>query len=302
MLAALLREHGGVVARSTALSVVPRHVVVYALKAGQIRTAYPGVLVAANLRDRPLNRFRAALLRAGPDAALSHTSALSIWGLPVPDGPVVHVMTGPRRRLRIAGVVAHRRQGFTAVPPEVLIRSGLPVTNLELSLVDAWPLAAGDTQRAPLLEAIRRRWTTADRMLAALNAGPHRLPGRAGLRMLLGKVATGCRSELELWGYDQIFTGPGMPPLERQVPVHIDGSTNYLDILHRPTGTNFELDGTKWHDGTSQRERDIQRDAALATLGIHAIRYGHDRLTLEPEAVRQQVLAILKRRATIIGR
>ena len=143
--------------------------------------------------------------------------------------------------------------------------------------------------------------TTADRVLDALRTNTPRLPGRAALEALLGKIAAGCRSELELWGYDHVFLGPGIPVLERQVPVSVDGRTVYLDLFHRPTATNFELDGAKWHDRVSQRERDVARDATLATLGIHAIRFTHDRLTLEPEAVRRQVIAILASRATIVG-
>jgi very-short-patch-repair endonuclease len=89
--------------------------------------------------------------------------------------------------------------------------------------------------------------------------------------------------------------------MERQVPVRIDGRTIYLDLLHRPTATNFELDGTKWHDGTSQRERDLRRDADLAKLGIQTIRFSHDRLILEPQTVRRDVLAILTRRRAMIN-
>jgi hypothetical protein len=256
---------------------------------------YPGVLVASSLLDSRATRWRAALPRAGPDTALSNLSALEVWDLPVPRRDEVHVTIARDRRLRVAGIVAHRRLGFVAEPPDVVVRRDVAVTRLERTLVDAWPLLDGDAQRAPLLAAVGRRWTTAERVLAALRARPPARPYPATLRALLDKVAIGCRSELELWGYDRVFIGPGMPALERQVPVSIDGRTIHLDLLHRPTGTNFELDGAKWHDGLSQRERDVRRDADLAKLGIHTIRFTHDRLTLEPEAVRRDVLAILAR-------
>ena len=67
-----------------------------------------------------------------------------------------------------------------------------------------------------------------------------------------------------------------------------------------PSNT-VELDGAKWHDGVSQRERDVARDAALAELGIHAVRFTHDRLRLEPEKVRRQAAAILASRAALVG-
>jgi len=287
------------VTRSDALSVVPRHVIAHAVRRGQVRTAFSGVLLSAELADSRLARLRAALLRAGPDAALSHLSALEVWGLPGPRCRDIHVTTGPGRRLRVAGLVSHRREGFVAGPPQAMVRRGLLVTALEQSLVDSWPLAADDAQRAPLLEAVGRRMTTPERVGAVLRTSAPQQSGRAALLALLGKLEAGCRSELELWGHDHVFNGAGLPRFERQVPMRIGRATIYLDLLHRPTATNFELDGAKWHGGYTQRERDVRRDATLATLGIQVVRFTHDRLVLEPAAVRREVLAILTRRGWV---
>ena len=300
-LASLLRAEDGVIRRAVALGAVSEHVVQHALRAGHVTSLYAGVLLEPALARTRLGRWRAALSRAGPLAALSHLTALEVWDLPVPLLDDVHVTTGRRQRLRVDGIVAHRRCGFLAEPPHVLVRQGVAVTALERSLVDSWPMLTCDRQRAPLLQAVGRRMTTADRVLHALQAHTPRLDERAGLRTLLGKIAAGCRSELELWGYDHVFTGPDFPLLERQVPVKINGTTVYLDLFHRPTATNFELDGAKWHDGVSQRERDVARDAALAELGIHAVRFTHDRLRLEPEKARRQAAAILASRAALVG-
>jgi very-short-patch-repair endonuclease len=51
----------------------------------------------------------------------------------------------------------------------------------------------------------------------------------------------------------------------------------------------------------SQRERDLRRDAGLATLGVQVVRFTHDRLTLEPQVVRREVLAILRQRGMIVA-
>ena len=300
-LASLLRAEDGVIRRAVALGAVSEHVLRHALRTGHVTSLYAGVLLTPDVARTRVGRWRAALLRAGPQAALSHLTALEVWGLPVPLGDEVHVMTGRRRRLRVDGIVAHRRCGFMAEPPHVLVRQAVAVTGLEWSLVDSWPMLDGDAQRAPLLQAVGRRMTTADRVSHALATTMPRMRERARLRTLLDKIAIGCRSELELWGYDHVFTGPGMPLLERQVPVKIGGTTVYLDLFHRPTATNFELDGAKWHDGFSHRERDVARDAALAELGIHAVRFTHDRLMLEPENVRRQAMAILASRAALMG-
>jgi very-short-patch-repair endonuclease len=87
-----------------------------------------------------------------------------------------------------------------------------------------------------------------------------------------------------------------MPALDGQVPVRLGTRTVYLDLLHRKTLTNIELDGAKWHASAARREHDLRRDAALAARGFLVVRFTHDRLTGEPDEVRRQVLAILASR------
>lgn len=294
-LARLVRDGRGVVARQAALRVVPAHVWSYALRAGQLVPRFPGVAVEPALADDPMTQRRAALTCAGAGAALSHTSALAAWGLPVAEDHEVHVTTGPGRRLRVPGIVAHRRVGFRAESPQVLVRDGLRVARLERSLFDAWPLAAGSRQRAPLLWAIGQRMTTPERVARELEHVP-RAPGCDQLRQLLRKLTAGCRSELELYGYDHVFTCAGMPAFQRQVRVRLGDRSVYLDVYHPETRTNFELDGAAWHGSSGQRERDLRRDAALATLGILVVRFSHDRLVREPDRVRAEILAVLATR------
>ena len=128
-----------------------------------------------------------------------------------------------------------------------------------------------------------------------LNQADH-LTGRVALYALLEKLEAGCRSELELWGYDRVCTAPGMPVLRRQYPVRLGGHTIYLNVFAENGRTNFELDGTAWHGGVEQRERDLRRDARLAAMGILVVRFSHDRLTCEPDAVRRDALRILATR------
>jgi hypothetical protein len=213
----------------------------------------------------------------------------------VPEDDAVHVMTPPGRRIRAPGIVAHRRRGFIADAPAVVIRRGLPVTVLEQSLIDAWPLLADDEQRAPVLHAVAQRMTTPQRIGRVLDRAVN-LPRRRELARLLERLAAGCRSALELWGYDQVFVGAGMEHLRWQVPVRLGERTVWLDVFDPLTQTNFELDGAKYHASPADRERDLRRDAALATLGIQVVRFTHQRLTRDVAAVRQESLAILAAR------
>jgi very-short-patch-repair endonuclease len=49
------------------------------------------------------------------------------------------------------------------------------------------------------------------------------------------------------------------------------------------------MDGAAWHGSPQQRERDIRRDALLATVGWQTLRFGFRRLTTAPEACRRDI-------------
>jgi hypothetical protein len=283
-----LDSRDGLATWADACAAVNRGAVRWALDCNQVVQPLPG-LVADPAVDV---RLRAALMAAGPDAALSHTTALGVWRLPVPDSKLVHVMTGPGRRIRLPRIVAHRRSGFTAEPPAVVVRSGLRVTNLETSLVDAWPLLDGDEQRAPLILAVNGRRTTPQRVRAAL-VGQPRLARRVVLVNVLDLLEAGCRSELELFGFTDVFAGSGFETLQWQVPVRVGPRTYWLDAYDPESATNFELDGRRYHSSEADRERDLRRDAKLAACGILPVRYTHTRLHTMVAEVRQEALGTM---------
>ncbi len=86
-------------------------------------------------------------------------------------------------------------------------REGVPVVTLERAVVESWPLLVDDARRAPAIVAVRRRLTTPTRLRQQVADHP-RLPGRRALVELLGLLDLGCQSELELWGHQELFTGP----------------------------------------------------------------------------------------------
>ena len=135
--------------------------------------------------------------------------------------------------------------------------------------------------------------TTDPRVRAALAAAP-KLRQRAALLDLLTRIEHGCRSQLELWGYDHVFTGPEFTGLRWQVPVRLGRRTIWLDAYDEESATNFELDGAKYHTGPRDRERDLRRDAELAELGIHPCGSRTIGMTNEAHAVRRQALAIME--------
>jgi hypothetical protein len=178
---------------------------------------------------------------------------------------------------------------------EWVTRSGLSVVGLERAIVESWPQLNGHEQRAPAIMAVRERRTTVERLVAELPSLP-KLPGRAELGRLLALIGSGCHSELELWGYDRVFSHPDLPPSDAQVQINLDGRIVYLDRLFREERVNVELDGAKWHRSAADRERDLRRDSRLMARGLLVVRVTHARLMAEPDDVRRELRAILSRR------
>ncbi|GAB3155366.1 hypothetical protein GCM10027290_51370 [Micromonospora sonneratiae] len=247
----------------------------------------------------PELRRRAAMAYADGRAALSHLSALDVWGLrqqPADEPMHLSVPTGAGMRTR-PHLTVHQRRAFVVQPPQVVVRRGIPVTRLELSLVDGWPLLSAGERRASVIRAVNDRLTTPQRVGTLLATMPN-LPERAEFFVLLNRLDAGCHSPLEIWGHDHIFNCPGMPTFQRQVRVQVGGRTMYLDVYAEPERVNIELDGATTHGDPRQREIDIRRDALLATLGILVVRFAHRRLVHEPTEVRREILAILANRRT----
>jgi len=252
-------------------------------------------------RLTPELRYRAVAAYADGRGALSHTTALALWGLHQPvAGEPVRLSVPPGLGLRTRpGLVIHQRHGFTVEPPQVVVRQGLPVTRLETAVVDSWPVLAPERRRDPVIRAVNDRMTTPERLVDALDAAP-KLRDRVELRSLLHLLTIGCRSPLEIWGHDHVFTGPDMPSFDRQVRLTISRRTVYLDLYAEREKVNIELDGAITHGDPRQREIDLRRDARLAVLGILVVRFSHRRLVHEPAEVRREVLAVLAaRRVTV---
>ncbi len=141
--------------------------------------------------------------------------------------------------------------------------------------------------------------TTPSRLRHALDGAP-KLAGRSAFRTLLDLLEQGCHSELEIWGYLDVFRHPALPSSRAQVPVRVNGRTVYVDRLFEAELVDVELDGRKYHSAPQDRERDLRRDAALARLGLLVVRFSHDRI-VHPREVRDELLEILHVRRRQLG-
>ena len=292
----LLDDQGGVARRQEVLAAVGHLALDRAQRAHQVTRLFPATYADPDFSAERHLLLHAALAYAQGFAALSHTTALEVWGLLSPAGGPIHVMTNRWHHLRGARMLhVHRREEFVCEPPSVVMRNGLPITRLERSIVDSWPLLDGDAKRAPAILAIGQRMTTAGRLLEALATQP-RLAGRRHFKQLVDLLAIGCQSHLEVWGYRQIFIGPEFASLQWQAPFRLGQRIVYLDAFDPATGVDFELDGAKHHTSAKDRERDLRRDAALQARGLLVVRLTHEWMLSDPLGVRQHALAIMAAR------
>jgi very-short-patch-repair endonuclease len=256
-----------------------------AVRGGHLVRLFPGVYVDAAHRDETAVRRAAAVRYLAGRGALSHTTALDVWrvGWYEPDHAPIHASVPPHVRLRTTkGMVIHRSRGF--MPAQR--RGGYPVTPLARSIVDSWPLLPA----ADRVGVVAAHHANADDLLRCLAATP-KLTGAAELRRVLALVKTGCHSALELHGAMEVFDG--ILGLKHQV--RVAGFT--LDVYAERQRVAFELDGAAFHGDRVRRERDLRRDAILATHGIQVVRFSYARLTTEAASVRREVQEILASRS-----
>jgi very-short-patch-repair endonuclease len=294
---ALVGESGWITTAELHRHVSPRTVGSW-VAAGKLIRLRPGVL-AVPPQSAASWRPRLAATLAGTESVASHVTALALWELlPHPDGPV-HVTVDLTKSARgSAGVVVHRSSDVFAERRRV---DGLAVTSVERSLVDTWgrpaPLRRPDV-RGAAITAVRRRQASVRELRLELDRRP-RLPGRAALDRLVGLLADGCQSELEIWGCLQVLRAPGMPSFVQQRRISVGVEVFVLDAAYDEVKLAVEMDGAAWHGSRAQRERDIRRDALLATVGWQTMRFSFGRLAGSPDTCRRDVLAAYRARRAL---
>jgi very-short-patch-repair endonuclease len=266
--------------------------------AGKLVRLEPGVFATRAAASRWRTRIAAAACTRR--AVVSHTSALALWDL-IPPAPPIHLtVDGTRSGRGSAGLVLHRGGDI----PDALRRvEGIPVTCVERAVVDAWGLASTASRpvaRAAAIDAVRGRLCRPQDLGYELDRQP-KLPGRAELAELVRLLVQGCRSELEIWGCLQVLQQPGMPAFVQQRPIVVAGERFFLDAAYEEVMLAVELDGAAWHGSRRQRERDIRRDALVATTGWQTLRYSFARMTAEPAACRRDILAAYDARLRLFG-
>jgi hypothetical protein len=202
----------------------------------------------------------AALLRAGPDAVLSHYTAAERHGLLSRPSPAIHVTVAksrnPARSGKIPGVVIHRSDLIMASRHPAMTP---PCTRIEETVLDLIKTAGSfDEAYDWICRAVGRQRTTANRIRAALDAR-ERFPQRREIELALGDAGAGVLSWLERRYVRGVEIPHGLPAAVRQARVRQGTRNRYLDNLYRGYLLCVEIDGTAAHPADEQW-RDKRRD------------------------------------------
>lgn len=142
----------------------------YAARGDLERVAY-GIYRLHRFPAHPCGDLIATALWAGPGSAVSHDSALTVYGLGSAMPAVIHITVPGAFRGKRPGVVIHRA---SLASEEVTLRDDVPVTKVERTLRDV--AVAGDPSlaRDAAREAIERGLTTRSRLSDTVDEHPDR--------------------------------------------------------------------------------------------------------------------------------
>ncbi len=271
------------------------------LRNGRWQYLYRGVYAAHTGAPSRQGIWWAAVLRCGPDAALSHFTAAELDGIAGRRTDAIHVTVPHSARIRIserelrAGlprICLHRsaRIGMARHPARTPPRTRVAETVLDL------------IELAPDLDAVFS-W------LSAACGGRHATPGqirsamvnrakmrwRADVLAALAEVADGAHSNLE-WRYVRHVERPhGLPKAVRQFQVTSGSGSEYLDNRYAAFKVVVELDGAAWHPA-ERRWKDIHRDNFAARSGNITLRYSWADITVRPCQVAMEIGLVLRQR------
>ncbi len=292
LIADLLALQDGVIARSQALRLgVPGQLIDSRLRAGCWTALQRGVYATFTGSPGRNAELWAAVLRAGPGAALSHRSAAELYRIGPPPGLVQVTVPADRVVSPVPGLVIHRSRRLDQARHPALAPPRTRIEDTVLDLAEA-ALTADEAIRW-LAAACGSRLTTASRLAAAAGGRP-RLRRRREVLTALGDTAAGAHSLLEHRYVRDVERRHGLPAAERQARSGQAGRTVYRDNLYARYQLCVELDGLAAHP-VQQQWTDQHRDNAAAALGITTLRYGWADVHERPCQTAAEVAAVLRR-------
>ncbi len=264
------------------------------LAAGDLVAVHPGVLAVPGLPMDLDTRFRAALLQAGTDAALSHISALQVYGLLGGRAhDEVHVAVPSAGGLRSwPGVRVHRRP-----KGPVGDVSGLPCVGVKEAVVASAALMPIEQVRFPAMQAAHEGLVTREE-LADLTDVPTRL--LPVMRLIGQEVLAGAESGGEA-NYYRLLLDAGLPRPALQALVPTYAGVKRVDAYWEDLLLGCEIEGDLFHGSRQARRLDRDRRNAIQAERVKLIDFSVDQVMTTPTHVVHDTKANLIARAAELG-
>jgi very-short-patch-repair endonuclease len=254
--------------------------------AGRLNRIYPGVYAVGHRALCIEGQLLAAILYAGPGAALSHASAAHWWEL-LPYLPITVDVVSPRQRRSLPDVRVHR-----ATRVDRVMHRGLPVTPVPRTLLDFASVAPLARVRKAVAEAdFHRRidLKAIDAITGVGRTGSTKLKRALSLHRPEYALTLSPAEDLLL----DLCHRHRLPFPEVNVPIGPDK----VDALWRDARLIVEVDGGDGHATRAQMQRDRERELRLRGAGFSVFRYSGRQVTRERSAVAADIRRGLQSRA-----
>jgi hypothetical protein len=236
--------------------------------AGRWRRLLPATYLTVSSRPTELDRWVAALLFAGEGAAVSSAGALravGVRGIAQPER--VLVLVPPQNRKESNAWVTVRR---TCRPIEVTQWHGPRCVQAARAVADyCLTLERLDDARAAVAKVVQQGHGTVAEIGAELEAGPRR--GSHNLRLALEEVGWGAESAPEARAL-RLLRRAGIRDFVANAWLQLgDGSWRRVDAYWPHLRFSLEMDGKEWHFTGKLWVKGLERDVALAKIGVYGV-------------------------------
>ena len=258
------------------------------VQAGRLFRVHRGVYAVGRPPSTPFEHAAAAVLACGPRAALSHASAMTLWGLWERWTFPLHVAVASDRRPK--GIRTHRVAGL--LRRDVTTEDRIRVTSPARTLLGCAPLMTPKALARRVNDARRRDLLTLQALVDVVRR--FRLhPGAPLLAPHAGTTQNPTRSSFE----DDFL--PFCRRFDLTTPrLNVVIAGYEVDAFFEAERVIVELDGWDFHSDRESFEDDRERDAVMLALEIPTVRITKRRLRRQPEREAARLHQILTQRRT----
>ena len=257
--------------------------IAWRVKIGRLFRVFRGVYAVGRRPVTAQEWASAAVLACGSGAALSHGSAMALWGYWRHwDKPYEVTVVGDRRT---KGISVHR--STTLRRHDMTKQLGIRVTTPARTLMDISPRQGDRSFKRTVSNALHSLWLTEDQLAEAVGRHPN-LPAAKRVAKLLGLPGTPTRS-----GWEDEFPvfceRYGLPAPVMGVPL----GGYIVDALFVAERVIVELDSWPFHKPKPAFETDRERDADTLAWGFVTVRITEERLDGRPREEAERLHVIL---------